>query len=1025
MVQGQQSKSDSTRIQAARLRLSTWTTAAKQGLGTAFYEGDGTDCRSHVWYTLAAGALSEVYYPDIARPALRQLQLAVSDGENFFDLETTDTEHSVDLACDDALVYRQVNTGRDGLYTISKTYAVDPDHEALIIQFTVRVDGRRVNDLQWYIVHHPAAGGALADNTGRQFTVHGRTVATVSRQSVAVALACDADWQVRHLSETMLPNSHGELAGLFAPTTLEVGETEQTHVQLAKLDMHEAGDACECSFVLSVGFGATRETAMKAAGATRESGFEKVTRAYCDGWAPFVARLHVPQAGDARQFRVAAMTVKAHEDKQFPGAVAASLSIPWGDSVSAWELGTGGYHLIWARDLYQAASGLAIAGDPSLAYRALRYLQDVQQREDGSFPQNTWPDGSPYWSGLQLCQTALPILLAYLVDQDGQFDLLVRRAADFLVYHGPHSQQERWEENSGYSPSTLAAVVAGLAAASVLARRQGDYGAAAVYLATADQLADAVQAWTVAPSGPLSEKPYYIRVSNTMNPADGAFVEVKNGGGWHPKIEIVDGGFLELVRLGVVAPDDAIIVNSLNVIDREIYWDGAGVPLWYRYNHDGYGEASDGAPYNGVGRGRPWPMLSGERGEYEVALAASPRQNTPDRLFGAAELLRTMAVTAGPGGMIAEQVWDGEDDPVRGLFRGCGTGSATPLAWAMAQYLRLAVAVDSGRNLDTPTFVHSRYVDKQRPAGPQVRLDLPESLVTLAVSSSRVTLSGRSDPGATVALVSSGCYYTTRCDDAGRFRCTLHLFLAGDNDIRVIGYDNEGGVSESTVVISYRPRRLYSARSVNLSTRAGGLFQYPTHPDFKTGDFSLEGMTLSADEEAVYFEIELGHLDNPWGGPTGISKQIIDIYLRDPARDDEGQDWTKDLGARFQPGNGWHKLIRVSGNWHGETQVYNSDWSYAGPVRLAPHYQARTVAVAVPQAVLGGCPGSGWGIMIVVAGEAGGKARPVRAQASEWTFGGGREDGTTSYILDFLVTPDAGGMSHEDPGKLLSMNFIP
>lgn len=991
------------------LSFHTWTTAAKEGVGTAYCD-DAQGLQSLVWFTLARGVLTEVYYPDIACPSLRLLQLSVTDATSFFDCESTDAEHVLTMPETDALLYRQSNRAHSKRYTVHKTYCTDPDQHALVVDVTVQVHEGSIGDYQFTWLLYPSVGGAMANNRGVISDSPLGALGCVYTDAQALAAGASVPLQICQVAEKDLPTSFAEWSTLWAEPPTAARTASDVHVQMLRLQLPMGAQSEQsASFRLVVGFGERPEKAQAAAMATLGKPFAHIRERYCEDWRAFVRRLHPPAVEigvSETQYKVAAMIVKAHEDKRHLGAVAASLSIPWGDSIAAHDPGTGGYHLIWSRDLYQIASGLASVGDDTLARRALRYLQDVQQRADGSFPQNTWPDGSPYWLGVQLDQTAFPILLAYLVDAGMEYERLITRAADFLVHHGPHSQQERWEENSGYSPSTLAAVIASLVAAGMLAKKRGAFGAAAAYLATADEWAERVQDWTVVKMGPLSVHPYYLRVSDTMNPDDGHFIEIKNGGGWHPKATIVDAGFLELVRLGIQAADDAVIAHSLDVIDQQILWESEqGHPYWYRYNQDGYGEAADGTPYHGVGKGHPWPLLSGERGEYEVALAASAKRHVPARAFGPAALLAAMAHSANSGLLIAEQVWDGASDDARHLAPGEGTGAATPLAWAMAQYLRLAECVRQGRVVETPADVQARYVLDPPGAGPLVRLDLPESMVTLAVAQARIVLSGQTAAHVTVACLTHGQYFYTESDATGRFACSLQLGLAGDNLVQIIGYDHERSVSRQTITIAYRPHRIYSAKNYNASANGRVKYQYPTHPDFKPGDFLLSGTTIYADQQNVYFEIELGHLDNPWGGPTGISKQIIDIYLAKPDEQSPGQLWTKDLGAHFRADAGWHKLIRVSGNWHGDAHVYNSDWTFAGPIRLAPNYQARTVGVAVPQAVLGGCPSSGWGVMVVVAGEAGGRARPVRAQATEWTFGGA-EDDRHSYILDYLVTPE-------------------
>lgn len=993
-------------------RHATWTTAAKQGIGTAFAPGTGNES-SRVWFTLAQGALSEVYYPSIAIANLRMLECAVTDGSTFFHAESLDTLHEVDMPCPAALVYRQTNTAKNGVYTIEKTYVTDPDSDALLMDVRIRVRLGHCGHYRLYLVHHPAVGGMMSGMRLGAVRDGQRVQALAWREDdpVAVALACDATWQVCAVSERMLDDGDGKLPpwltcpwqdGPLPPGDPEavVADGAQAHV----IELALPSGAREAHFTVAMGFGERAQAAAQTARQALAKGFAQARQEYEEGWAHYLESLAPCPAGDERQYKAALMTVKAHEDKEHPGAVIASLSVPWGHAVSAMHAGTGGYHLIWPRDLYQIASAMVLAGDRAFGRRALGFMMSRLQREDGSFPQNVWPDGREYWGGLQLDQVAFPILLADLVDAGDEAYPMIKRAANFLVLHGPYTDQERWEENPGYSPSTLAAIIAALVVASEFARQRGDFAAAAVYLATADNLAQHVDGWTAATRGPYSPNPYYIRVSDTVDPDDGHWIEIKNGGGRHPKSLVVDAGFLELVRLGIRKADDPLVVNSLDVVDAVLSYEapeGAGT-YWYRYNWDGYGEYPDGRPYDGAGQGHPWPLFCGERGEYEIALARCGTSAGPIRRFAPLAMLAAMAAAAGPGYMIGEQIWDGPAMFDKGLIPGKGTGAATPLVWAMAQYVRLAVAIGCGANRETPPAVYERYIERPPAVGPGVYVvERGAAGQPLAVSSPQVTFTGRTVPGATVALVAHGRHLATQADLQGFFRVQIPLDLAGLNEVSVIGYDNERAVSSQTVAVRYRPPLVFAAVNQNPMSRGSGLFQYPTHPDFKSGDFELRRVVVSVDDVHVYFEIELGHLDDPWGGPTGISKQIIDIYL--DCLEPNGQEWTRGLQARFREGARWNKMLRVTGNWHGDAHVYNSDWSYGGPIKIAPQYLDNTVVVAVPLAVLG-CPRSGWGIMVVVAGEAGGTARPVKQQADEWTFGGAREGESPPYILDFLLT---------------------
>jgi glucan 1,4-alpha-glucosidase len=407
------------------------------------------------------------------------------------------------------------------------------------------------------------------------------------------------------------------------------------------------------------------------------------------------------------QYAMAAMILAAHEDKTRRGAMIASLTIPWGDAVDASKGDVGGYHLVWSRDLYQVALAFDAVGDREAALRALDYIFTVQQRPDGSVPQNSWLDGRPYWTSLQLDEVAYPILLA---EQLGRTDEQtwrrhVKRAADFLVAKGPSTPQERWEEESGYSPSTIAAEIAGLIAAAAIAERNGDTAAAARYRRTADDWEARLDEWTVTRTGPHAPGPYFLRLTQRGRPDAGERLELNNGSGTFDERTIVDAGFLELVRLGIRKPDSPLMTTSLAAVDGVIGVRTPNGPAWYRYNHDGYGEKPDGRGYDGTGVGRLWPLLTGERGEYELAAGRDARP-----------YLDALLAFANEGLMLPEQVWDRADAPRPGQFEfGEGTGSATPLAWTNAGFIRLALGVQQRRVIGTPEVVRRHFLQEPKP----------------------------------------------------------------------------------------------------------------------------------------------------------------------------------------------------------------------------------------------------------------------------------------------------------------------
>ena len=156
--------------------------------------------------------------------------------------------------------------------------------------------------------------------------------------------------------------------------------------------------------------------------------------------------------------------------------------------------------------------------------------------------------------------------------------------------------------------------------------------------------------------------------------------------------------FLQLVRFGLRRADDPLIVGSVRLADELLKMDTPYGPCWRRYYGDGYGEHDDGSAYDGRGRGRLWPLLTGERGHYEVACGRDPLPH-----------LEAMARMASTGGMLPEQVWDAAPILERGLEPGRPTGSAMPLAWTHAEFIKLAASRDLERPFDRPEAVWQRY----------------------------------------------------------------------------------------------------------------------------------------------------------------------------------------------------------------------------------------------------------------------------------------------------------------------------
>jgi glucoamylase len=668
-----------------------WTNAGKEAVGTA----NATE--SKVWFTLRDGVMTEAYYPTVDVADTRTLEF-VATGCGGVQTESANTTHRVEVLDPQSLSFRQINENK--FFTLTKTYITDPERPTILIEVEYKTRCRAPQPL--YVYYDPSL-----NNSGMHDSAWTEGDAL---------LAADAD----KASALVVSGGFGDTTDGYFETSDGLSELQKRAFPLGNRHARAAdGNVVQVAeiknplrFTLALGFGKEPSEALKNARASLAKGFAKARAEYEQGWHDYVQTLRRVDAKHQRQYDMAAMVLKAHEDKTYRGAMIASLSVPWGGGSNANEPNVGGYHLVWSRDLYQVATAFYALGDKASADRALDYLFRYQQKPDGSFPQNSWLDGRPFWGSLQMDEAAYPLVLAYQLGRTDNetWTKHVRPAADFIIRHGPFTPQERWEEKSGFSPSTIAAEIAGLVCAAEVARRNDDEASATIYLAAADDWARNVERWTATTTGVYADKNYYLRLTFNDDPNDGAAFNVGNGGGEYDEREIVDAGFLELVRLGVRPPQDPLVAKSVAVIDRTIKVETPNGASFYRYNHDGYGEMDDGRPWNWdgkyTGRGRLWALLSGERGEYELARGQKPE---------AARRLDAMEGFANQGMMIPEQVWDKDESPRPDLKFGEGTGSATPLAWSMAQFIRLATNLQEGRNLETPALVAARYARPEPP----------------------------------------------------------------------------------------------------------------------------------------------------------------------------------------------------------------------------------------------------------------------------------------------------------------------
>jgi glucoamylase len=683
-----------------------WTSSSKDGVGTAY------STASCVWFTLSHGILNEVYFPTIDRPQIRDVQFLVTDGQTFFHEEKRDMDSELEYVERHTLGYRIVSADPAGRYRIIKEIIADPHQPCLLIHAKVEAEPEWLARLQLYVLVAPHLETSGWGNSARRLRVAGNNILIAWKGRTFLALGANGGFCRSSCGYVGISDGWQDLRdNLKLDWEFERAEDGNVAV-IAQIDI-----ATKSEFTLGLAFGEGLHAAVSTLTQSLSVPYSDHRQKYIDQWHRVCCDIHPldESAGDGgRLYRVSHSLLLEHEDKTFAGALIASASIPWGEAKGDEDLG--GYHLVWTRDMVNSATGLLACGDTVTPQRALVYLA-CSQRPDGGFPQNFWLDGTPYWSGIQLDEVAFPVILAWRLWKAGalkEFNPypMVKAAAGFLVRQGPMTQQDRWEENSGYSPSTLAATIAALICAADFARSRGEADSARFLEDYADFLESHIEAWTVTTQGSLvPEVPrHYIRIHPTdMNdpvpkedPNYGVLA-VRNqpsGAPWEfPAKDIVDAGFLELVRYGIRKPGDSLIEDSLRVVDAVLKVDTPVGPCWRRYNRDGYGQRPDGGPFEGSGKGRAWPLLTGERAHYELGAGRDVKS-----------YIRAMEGFASRGGMLPEQVWDEADCPRAGMYLGRPAGSAMPLMWAHAEYIKLLRSVADGQVFDLIPVVAERYL---------------------------------------------------------------------------------------------------------------------------------------------------------------------------------------------------------------------------------------------------------------------------------------------------------------------------
>jgi glucoamylase len=684
-----------------------WTSSSKSGVGTAY------STSSRVWFTISHGILNEIYFPTIDHPQTRDMQFLITDGETFFHEERVDLDNKSECIEPNALGYRVTTSDRNGRYRLVKQIISDPHQSCVLIHAQVEGDPDFLKKLRIYALLAPHLEVGGYGNSASRFKTAGQNVLVAWKAGKFLAMGANVGFNKTSCGFVGHSDGWQDLHKDFR-LDWEFDKAEDGNVAV----IGEINPARNREFTVGIAFGDSLHGAVTVLEQSLATPFAEHRVKFVEQWHRASSRMKKLDgvSGDrGTLYRNSRNLLLAHEDKTFAGALIASASIPWGNAKGDEDVG--GYHLVWTRDMVNSALALLAGEDSKTPLRALVYLACCQQA-DGGFAQNFWIDGGAYWQGIQLDEVAFPILLAWHLwkrDALGDFDPhpMVRSAAAYLIRHGPATQQERWEENSGYSPSTLAVGIAALICAADFARSRGEHGDASFLQDYADFLESHIERWTVTTNGCLVPgiQRHYIRIhpaaigdpSPDEDPNHG-LLTVHNrppGTPWQfPAKDIVDAGFLELVRYGVRKPGDPLIEDSLRVVDAVLKVDTPFGPCWRRYNHDGYGTLPDGGPFEGFGQGRAWPLLTGERAHYEFAAGRDVRP-----------LIRTIEQFAFRGRMLPEQVWDSPDLESASMYFGKPAGSAMPLMWAHAEYVKLLRSVTDGQVFDLIPIVAERYLN--------------------------------------------------------------------------------------------------------------------------------------------------------------------------------------------------------------------------------------------------------------------------------------------------------------------------
>jgi len=1018
--------------------------ARKDCVGTAAGTG------SKVWYTVADGVLSDVYEPTIDNTNVSTLQYVVTDGSTFTDMQTRDMTYTV-AADPTGMSCTVTSTDAKHGFRLITTYITDPASDTVLMHTTLAdTPGSSTNlaGLHLYArldAHVNGNGGGGTENAGANTgvvdTSAGAPVPVVSSTNT-VTDATNRDYAVPTYMALTSSSDQGASVGYEGTASDGLTQLDATHTLTSYTsapDGHivateNVTPGSSHQVTLALGFGRNEAQSVSVARTSVSHSFVLTAAKYLLGWAIYDTGLKRPTT-QAAHYYLSANVLKASEDKTYPGAIVASLASPWGQSVPAGVTSNGepsyfgSYREVFSRDLYEIFTGLMADGDVATARAATLFLFDKQQLPSGAMPRNSLLNGkaAPDTGGLQLDETAYPILMAQESGLGSDTELWqdhIRPAADFLVANGPSDGVERWEEQTGYSPSTIAAEIAGLTAASAIAASHGDTARANLYQATADDFQRNIKNWTVTTTGPDGPA-YFIRLSKTGDPNAAITYSLGNGGPTLDQRSVLDGGFQELVRLGELPVTDPDIQASLAIYDKNISVTTPSGTGYYRYGDsaadgsaDGYGDCyqpsqdsctTPGAPWppTDSGTGHLWPVLSGERAESDLA-----EGNTS----GAKSLLQSMINFSSGVGLVPEQAWEDPDlaaspygsDPATasiGFTDGKAAGSASPLSWAQAQELRLIASLGTGHNVDTPAVTTARYITSGAPGSLPVTITAPASGATLTTATTTVT--GTTTAGSAVSIEAAdtttgeaATVTSTTAAADGSFSVSVPVGF-GTNAITVTATAPGGrstGYAQVTVSAEGGGSTVLDVTDPTGDDNGPGTYQYPTASDFVAGSFDLTRFQVLSDGTYAYLRVTLATLVPTFGALDGA--QLLDFYVHVPgASSTSTQAAFASRNYTIAPSGAWSQRVEVQG--FASPVWVNAAGNSVGTASALAVQADKTITVALPEAQFG-TPTSGWGFSVVLAGQDGFSpdlARAFTATPGAYTFGVCAPNGTAPICL--------------------------